>query len=113
MQLLGPHHVTAVTANARGNHAFYTRALGMRLVKKTVNQDDVSAYHLFYRDAVGTPCSDITFFERAVLRSSSWSSRASAARWSTMVTRANRNPGMRAPFPPSVKSAVSDRRFCA
>src|SRR5262245_61918633 len=55
MQLTGLHHVTAVTADARGNHAFYTDVLGMRLVKKTVNQDDVSAYHLFYADALANP----------------------------------------------------------
>jgi len=63
MQLLGLHHVTAVTANARGNHAFYTDTLGMRLVKKTVNQDDVSAYHLFYADGLANPGSDLTFFD--------------------------------------------------
>ena len=63
--LLGIHHVTAVTATARANHQFYTRALGMRLVKKTVNQDDVSAYHLFYADAKGSPGSDLTFFDWA------------------------------------------------
>lgn len=63
MQLAGIHHLTAITANARGNHAFYTETLGMRLVKKTVNQDDVSAYHLFYADGKGTPGTDITFFD--------------------------------------------------
>jgi glyoxalase family protein len=63
MQLTGIHHLTAITANARGNHDFYTRTLGMRLVKKTVNQDDVSAYHLFYADGAGSPGSDITFFD--------------------------------------------------
>jgi glyoxalase family protein len=63
MQLTGIHHLTAVTADAPGNHAFYTRALGLRLVKKTVNQDDVSAYHLFYADAQGSPGTDITFFD--------------------------------------------------
>jgi glyoxalase family protein len=68
MQLLGLHHVTAVTANARGNHAFYTDTLGMRLVKKTVNQDDVSAYHLFYADALANPGSDLTFFDWPVGR---------------------------------------------
>jgi glyoxalase family protein len=68
MQLTGIHHVTAVTADAFGNHAFYTRTLGMRLVKKTVNQDDVSAYHLFYADAVGSPGSDLTFFDWPVGR---------------------------------------------
>src|ERR1700760_4694670 len=63
--LLGIHHVTAVTARARENHQFYTHVLGMRLVKKTVNQDDVSAYHLFYADAQGSPGSDLTFFDWA------------------------------------------------
>lgn len=63
MQLHGLHHVTAVTANARGNLHFYTRVLGLRLVKKTVNQDDVSAYHLFYADKLGSPGTDMTFFD--------------------------------------------------
>jgi glyoxalase family protein len=63
MQLKGLHHVTAVTGNAAENLAFYTKVLGLRLVKKTVNQDDVSAYHLFYADAVGTPGTDMTFFD--------------------------------------------------
>src|SRR5437588_4901575 len=57
------HHVTAITGNAKQNVDFYTQALGMRLVKKTVNQDDVSAYHLFYADASGTPGTDLTFFD--------------------------------------------------
>lgn len=64
-ELLGIHHVTAVTAQAPENHRFYTQTLGMRLVKKTVNQDDVSAYHLFYADAEGSPGSDLTFFDWA------------------------------------------------
>ena len=68
MQLLGLHHVTAVTADARGNHAFYTDTLGMRLVKKTVNQDDVSAYHLFYADGLANPGTDLTFFDWPVER---------------------------------------------
>jgi glyoxalase family protein len=63
MQLLGIHHLTAVSADAPGNLAFYTRKLGMRLVKKTVNQDDVSAYHLFYADGKASPGSDLTFFD--------------------------------------------------
>lgn len=63
MQLAGIHHLTAITANARGNHDFYTQTLGLRLVKRTVNQDDVSAYHLFYADGKGTPGTDITFFD--------------------------------------------------
>ncbi|MFK8253196.1 ring-cleaving dioxygenase [Ancylobacter terrae] len=68
MQLTGIHHLTAVTADAAGNHAFYTGLLGMRLVKKTVNQDDVSAYHLFYADALASPGSDLTFFDWRVPR---------------------------------------------
>jgi glyoxalase family protein len=63
MQLTGIHHLTAVTAHAAENLAFYTRVLGLRLVKKTVNQDDVSAYHLFYADGLASPGSDITFFD--------------------------------------------------
>ncbi len=68
MQLHGIHHLTAVTADARGNHDFYTRVLGMRLVKKTVNQDDVSAYHLFYADGAASPGTDLTFFDWPVER---------------------------------------------
>src|SRR5947208_11479478 len=63
MQLEGIHHVTAVTGNASHNVDFYTRVLGLRLVKKTVNQDDVSAYHLFYGDEVGRPGTEVTFFD--------------------------------------------------
>ncbi len=63
MQLAGIHHLTAVTADAPGNHRFYTRTMGMRLVKKSVNQDDPSAYHLFYADGLATPGSDLTFFD--------------------------------------------------
>jgi glyoxalase family protein len=68
MQLLGIHHLTAVSAQIRENHHFYTRSLGMRLVKRSVNQDDVSAYHLFYADAKGSPGSDLTFFDWPVPR---------------------------------------------
>jgi glyoxalase family protein len=68
MQLTGIHHLTAVTGNAPANHAFYTKTLGLRLVKKTVNQDDVSAYHLFYADGRGSPGTDITFFDWPVTR---------------------------------------------
>ena len=67
-QLTGIHHLTAVTANAAGNHAFYTGTLGLRLVKKTVNQDDVSAYHLFYADGLASPGTDLTFFDWPVPR---------------------------------------------
>jgi glyoxalase family protein len=63
MQLTGIHHLTAVSADAPGNLRFYTKVLGMRLVKKTVNQDDVSAYHLFYADGEARPGTDLTFFD--------------------------------------------------
>lgn len=63
MQLHGLHHVTAVTATIGRNAAFYTQFLGLRLVKKSVNQDDVRAYHLFYADKVGSPGTDMTFFD--------------------------------------------------
>ncbi len=63
MQLTGIHHLTAVSADAPGNVRFYTRVLGMRLVKKTVNQDDTSAYHFFYADGKASPGSDLTFFD--------------------------------------------------
>jgi glyoxalase family protein len=63
MQLTGIHHLTAISAKPRQNLAFYTGLLGMRLVKKTVNQDDVSAYHLFYADAKANPGTDLTFFD--------------------------------------------------
>jgi glyoxalase family protein len=63
MELDGIHHVTCITGDAPRNVDFYTRVLGLRLVKKTVNQDDPTVYHLFYADEEGTPGSDITFFE--------------------------------------------------
>ena len=59
----GIHHVTAITGDAPRNVDFYARVLGLRLVKKTVNQDDPTVYHLFYADEHGSPGSDITFFE--------------------------------------------------
>jgi glyoxalase family protein len=65
MQLTGIHHLTAISAKPRENLAFYTGLLGMRLVKKTVNQDDVSAYHLFYADGKANPGTDVTFFDFA------------------------------------------------
>jgi glyoxalase family protein len=63
MQLTGIHHLTAITADAPANNRFYTQTLGLRRVKKTVNQDDTSAYHLFFADGAGTPGTDITFFD--------------------------------------------------
>src|SRR5512132_4478504 len=63
MRLEGIHHVTAITGDAPGNVDFYVRVLGLRLVKKTVNQDDPTVYHLFYADERGSTGADITFFE--------------------------------------------------
>jgi glyoxalase family protein len=63
MRFDGIHHVTCITGDAPRNVDFYTRVLGLRLVKKSVNQDDPTIYHLFYADEEGSPGSDITFFE--------------------------------------------------
>ena len=63
MKLDGVHHITAITANAQQNVDFYAGTLGLRMVKKTVNQDQPSVYHLFYADEKGTPGADMTFFE--------------------------------------------------
>ena len=63
MTLDGIHHVTCITGDAPRNVDFYARVLGLRLVKKSVNQDDPTVYHLFYADERGDPGSDITFFE--------------------------------------------------
>src|SRR4029453_16617881 len=63
MRFEGIHHVTAITGDAPRNVDFYVRVLGLRLVKKSVNQDDPTVYHLFYADETGDPGSDITFFE--------------------------------------------------
>ena len=68
MELGGIHHLTAVSAKIRDNHHFYTGTVGMRLVKRSVNQDDTSAYHLFYADAKGSPGTDLTFFDWPVDR---------------------------------------------
>jgi len=63
MEIGGLHHVTLITGDAPGNLDFYTRTMGLRLVKKTVNQDDVSAYHLFYGDEIGRAGTEVTFFD--------------------------------------------------
>ena len=62
-ELLGIHHVTAMTDDAMRNYEFFTDILGMRLVKKTVNQDDIQTYHTFFADDVGSPGTDMTFFD--------------------------------------------------
>jgi glyoxalase family protein len=61
--LKGIHHVTAITSSAEKNYEFFTYILGMRLVKKTVNQDDIQTYHLFFADDTGSPGTDMTFFD--------------------------------------------------
>ena len=63
MKLEGIHHITAITGEAQRNVDFYAGTLGLRMVKKTVNQDEPSVYHLFYADERGSAGSDITFFE--------------------------------------------------
>jgi glyoxalase family protein len=63
MRLEGIHHITAITGDAPQNVSFYAGVLGLRLVKKTVNQDDPTVYHLFYADEQGSPGADLTFFE--------------------------------------------------
>jgi glyoxalase family protein len=63
MNLEGIHHITCITADAQRNVDFYARLLGLRMVKKTVNQDSPDVYHLFYADEQGSPGADLTFFE--------------------------------------------------
>ncbi|PZR33567.1 MAG: ring-cleaving dioxygenase [Azospira oryzae] len=61
-RVLGIHHITAIAGNARRNHDFYTKVLGLRMVKKTVNFDDPGTYHFYFGDEVGTPGTILTFF---------------------------------------------------
>src|ERR671914_2926151 len=63
MKLEGIHHITCITGDAPRNVDFYARVMGLRMVKKTVNQDDPTIYHLFYGDEEGAPGNDLTFFE--------------------------------------------------
>jgi len=104
LELGGLHHVTAISAQIRDNHHFYTRTLGMRLVKRSVNQDDVGAWHLFYADAKGTPGTDLTFFDwamaperrgtRAISRTGlRVAGRESLAWWAEHLKEAGRAPG--------------------
>ncbi|RJS61331.1 ring-cleaving dioxygenase [Bacillus sp. PK3_68] len=62
-ELKGVHHVTAITSSAEKIYDFFTYTLGLRLVKKTVNQDDIQTYHLFFADDAGSPGTDMTFFD--------------------------------------------------
>src|ERR1700756_4786697 len=79
----GIHHISLITGDAPRNVDFYARVLGLRLVKKTVNQDDPGVYHLFYSDENGSPGADITFFEYPGARPG----RAGAGMVSTIVHR--------------------------
>lgn len=63
MELLGLHHVSILTGKAERNYEFYTKVLGLRLAKKTVNQDNTQSYHLFYADGAGSPGTEVTFFD--------------------------------------------------
>ena len=63
MKLEGIHHITCITSDGQSNVDFYAGVMGLRLVKKTVNQDDPTVYHLFYADEKGDAGSDLTFFE--------------------------------------------------
>jgi glyoxalase family protein len=60
-RVLGVHHITAIANNAKRNYDFYTRVLGLRLVKKTVNFDDPGTYHFYYGDEKGTPGTILTY----------------------------------------------------
>src|SRR6201995_4836524 len=62
MKLHGIHHITAIASDPQADLAFYTEFLGLRLVKRTVNFDDPSAYHFYFGDRVGTPGTILTFF---------------------------------------------------
>ena len=68
MHLLGLHHITAIASDPRQNLAFYTQVLGLRFVKKSVNQDDPGTYHLYYGDYAGSPGTVLTFFPWMGLR---------------------------------------------
>src|ERR671922_1143960 len=83
MRLDGIHHVTCITGDAPRNLDFYTRVLGLRLVAKTVNQDDPNVYHLFYADEHGSPGTEMTFFEYPGARRG----RAGAGMVHTLVSR--------------------------
>jgi glyoxalase family protein len=83
MRLEGIHHITMITGDAPGNVDFYTRVLGLRMVAKTVNQDDPTVYHLFYADEQGSPGTEMTFFEYPGARPG----RAGAGMVHTLISR--------------------------
>lgn len=67
LKIAGHHHISMITKNAHENHQFYNHILGLRRVKKTVNQDDPSMYHLFYGDLIGSPGTGLTFLNYRTL----------------------------------------------
>src|SRR3954453_14745363 len=89
MNLEGIHHITAITADGPRNVDFYARVLGLRMVKKTVNQDDPTAYHLFFADEEGSAGADLTFFEYPA-RAAAWPARGWATGSSTAWARPSR-----------------------
>ena len=102
----GIHHVTAITADAQRNVDFYAGVLGLRLVKKSVNQDDTSVYHLFYADETGDPGSDITFFEYPGVAQLSRGFRSGVS-FGSIWSRRCSNCGVSDSFAPSCSSGSS------
>src|SRR5690348_1424844 len=90
MHLEGIHHITMITGDAPGNVDFYTRVLGLRMVAKTVNQDDPTVYHLFYADENGSPGTEMTFFEYPGARRG----RAGAGMVHTLISRGASEPAL-------------------
>ncbi len=89
MKILGLHHITAMAGDVAANVAFYTRVLGLRLIKRTVNFDDPSTYHLYFGDTVGTPGSALTFFYWEQPRGRPGSGQATATAWSVPADSAD------------------------
>ena len=112
----GLHHITAIAGPAQENLDFYAGVLGMRLVKRSVNQDDPGTYHLFYADAEGSPGSDLTFFPWAHMappRAGLWPRHGSRSRSAGGQPRVIGPIGCSVTAPRSVRrKRASDRRSC-
>lgn len=104
LQIAGHHHISMITKNAQQNHRFYNEILGMRRVKKTVNQDDPSMYHLFYGDMTGSPGTELTFLsfhqsaEHIVARTPLRVSDYSFLRWKVFIIGESDFPSMVCPM---------------
>ncbi len=113
MHLEGIHHITMITGDAPGNVDFYTRVLGLRLVAKTVNQDDPTVYHLFYADEHGSPGTEMTFFEYPGARRG----RAGGGMVHTLVSRVALDPRRSTSgptgSPPRASAATATAIACA